>query len=1569
MLLFAVVGALFVHIATSTAQPGIAATRGPAAGDVETAAESSLPSGASGDWWRRVQRGLAATEYHPSRNAKGLQAPNRAHNLRTYFGARGIRLHDRTAVGGPELAGLSLVGTGRGTALAPVAAGTVTQAGRRVEIRRAGIVEWYENTPRGLEQGFTLAARARGEGALVLKLSVEHARARLMDKSIELATDSGRRLRYGKLIATDATGRILPSRLEAPSPDRLRLVVDDTAASYPVVIDPLITEAPDTILESNQPGPLDSEPPAFGWSVSGAGDVNGDGFADVIVGAWGWDGGDSVEGAAFVFLGRPGGIVDAYPLSAHAWIESGQAQARLGWSVSGAGDVNGDGFDDIVVGAYLYRSTGAAFVFYGSASGIGANSPFPASPLDADASIFADQLGSFFAFSVAGAGDVNNDGFGDIIVGAPLAGSGNPGAAVVFHGSPAGITGTGFGDADAVLIPNPADQPATNAGLLGGAVAAAGDVNGDGFADVIVTSGDTAVVFLGSPTGLEGNHPGDAHAVVTLDAATSMTSVAGAGDVNGDGFDDIIMGARFYPIQSPTTQEGAAFVFLGSALGIPSTGTSQAHAAFFGNLGAEWLGITVAGVGDVNGDGFDEVAIAARVYPGSLDGEGVAHVFLGGPDGIVAGGLADAFVRLAPGQSRASIHLDTFSASVAGAGDVDGDGFADVILGAPFYDAGDEDEGATFVYLGGSTPAILNQPPVPVAGPDQVVFDLDDSGSATVRVDGRASFDPDGFIVSNAWFEGETLLGTSPVLTTSLAGTGDHIVVLTVTDNDGTTRGDPVTIRVEGASSANVTADAQHITAPPTVDSFTASPATITAGGSATLSWTTTGATDVSIDNGVGAVAVDGSVTVTPAVTTTYTLTATSAGGTATASASVTVNPAPPTVDSLAASPSTITAGETTTLSWRTTGATSALLSIEGVGVVTVAVDGSVPVSPSATTAYVLTATSTEGTATASTIVTVRPAEALTITRLEFRANRNEWRIEGTSSIPGPDNTMTLYTGPTAPGPVILGTAAVDGLGVWDFRERQSSVAPDSTGTISILSSQGGKWEGISGTGPADPSGDPPPTVDSFTAAPATITAGETTTLSWTTTGATDVSIDNGVGVVAVDGSVTVTPTATTTYTLTATGAGGTATSSATVTVNPAPPTVDSFTAAPTTITAGETTTLSWTTSGATGASIDNDVGAVAVDGNVTVSPTATTTYTLTATGAGGTATSSATVTVNPAPPTVDSFTAAATTITAGETTTLSWTTSGATGVSIDNDVGAVAVDGNVTVSPTATTIYTLTATGAGGTATSSATVTVNPAPPTVDSFTAAATTITAGETTTLSWATTGATDVSIDNGVGAVAVDGNVTVTPTATTTYTLTATGAGGTATAVVVVTVNPPPPTVDSFTVAPATITVGETTTLSWTTTGAAGVSIDNGVGPAGLDGSITVSPTATTTYTLTGTGTGGTATAVVAVTVNPPPPSVDSFTVTPATITAGETTTLSWATTAAIGVSIDNGVGPGAVDGSVTVSPTVTTTYTLTATGTGGAVTAVVAVTVNPPPPTAVHRMGGAQHRPVSRTDDA
>ena len=104
-----------------------------------------------------TQQGLAMREYEASENGLGLQAPNRAHDLRIYFTTSGIRVHDRTPEAA-ELLALSLTAIGRGDALMPVPPGELVSQGARVEIRRPGLVEWYENSPAGLEQGFTLAA-------------------------------------------------------------------------------------------------------------------------------------------------------------------------------------------------------------------------------------------------------------------------------------------------------------------------------------------------------------------------------------------------------------------------------------------------------------------------------------------------------------------------------------------------------------------------------------------------------------------------------------------------------------------------------------------------------------------------------------------------------------------------------------------------------------------------------------------------------------------------------------------------------------------------------------------------------------------------------------------------------------------------------------------------------------------------------------------------------------------------------------------------------------------------------------------------------------------------------------------------------------------------------------------------------------------------------------------------------------------------------------------------------------------------------------------------------------------
>ena len=300
----------------------------------------------------------------------------------------------------------------------------------------------------------------------------------------------------------------------------------------------------------------------------------------------------------------------------------------------------------------------------------------------------------------------------------------------------------------------------------------------------------------------------------------------------------------------------------------------------------------------------------------------------------------------------------------------------------------------------------------------------------------------------------------------------------------------------------------------------------------------------------------------------------------------------------------------------------------------------------------------------------------------------------------------------------------------------------------------------------------PQPDIVSFVAAAETITAGDAAAL----TAVFDfgfATVDNGVGAVTSDTPTSVTPTATTTYTLTTSNsASRRVTKSVTVTVVPAPE-ITSFVSAAGTITAGQAVDLTAVFADGT-ASIDNGVGAVSSNTPTSVSPTATTTYTLTATNAAGTAvTSAVTVTVVPAPE-ITSFVSAAGTITAGQAVDLTAVFADGT-ASIDNGVGAVTSNTPTSVSPTATTTYTLTATNAIGTAvTSAVTVTVVPAPE-ITSFVSAAGTITAGQAVDLTAVFAGGT-ASIDNAVGAVASNTPASASPTSTTTFRLTVTNSLG-------------------------------------------------------------------------------------------------------------------------------------------------------------------------------------------------
>ena len=266
-----------------------------------------------------------------------------------------------------------------------------------------------------------------------------------------------------------------------------------------------------------------------------------------------------------------------------------------------------------------------------------------------------------------------------------------------------------------------------------------------------------------------------------------------------------------------------------------------------------------------------------------------------------------------------------------------------------------------------------------------------------------------------------------------------------------------------------------------------------------------------------------------------------------------------------------------------------------------------------------------------------------------------------------------------------------------------TSVQPRPPGSCSPASKPG-----IGGvTCPIAPIGSPVPTVN-LTASPTAIASGGSSTLSWTSTNATSVTINQGIGTVAASGSRAVSPAATTTYTITATNSSGSVTDSVTITVDSSP--TATLSASPATINSGQSSTLTWTTSNATSVSISPGVGAVTASGSVTVSPGTTTTYTLTATNSSGSVTRTATVTVTTTtPPPVPTVTLGASpaTITSGESTTLTWTSANASSVTIDQGIGTVAANGSRSVSPTATTTYTITAANSSGSVTATATVTV----------------------------------------------------------------------------------------------------------------------------------------------------------------------------------------------------------------------------------------------------------------------
>ncbi len=451
---------------------------------------------------------------------------------------------------------------------------------------------------------------------------------------------------------------------------------------------------------------------------------------------------------------------------------------------------------------------------------------------------------------------------------------------------------------------------------------------------------------------------------------------------------------------------------------------------------------------------------------------------------------------------------------------------------------------------------------------------------------------------------------------------------------------------------------------------------------------------------------------------------------------------------------------------------------------------------------------------------------------------------------------------------------------------------------------------------------------------------GNSVKLTWSAGCADTVTMNQGIGDLAAQGSITVTPESLPiTYTVTATNERGPVSRSVTLyPINPS----GTLSADPAVLKVGDSSTLTWTSNRATSCAITPDVGEVDCNGSVTVTPVRPTTYTLKMVGPGGTAYSYAGVTF--VAPVADLKTSA-TTIKQGESVKLTWVYANATSCVIDQNIGAVELGGEVTVTPSVTTTYTMTSTGPGGVAKDSVTITVIPTnpPPTV-TLTAQENIIIRGNSTTLNWDSSYADSLAIQPGIGPVATSGSTAVTPEATTTYTATATGPGGTTTASRTITVVQPAPTL-TLQATPATVMNGESAQLTWSSSYADKVVFNQGIGTVALQGSLTVSPSQTTTYIATATGPGGTVSKNVVVTVNYPKPTA-TFSAAPLKVIEGNSTLLSWSTTNAQSVSINPGIGTVAANGTISVTPAENTTYTLTATGQGGTTEESVDVTVIP-----------------------
>jgi Ca2+-binding RTX toxin-like protein len=496
-----------------------------------------------------------------------------------------------------------------------------------------------------------------------------------------------------------------------------------------------------------------SENDQSGFSVASAGDVNGDGIDDLIIGARIADPNGVNTGASYVVFGKDTTVAGDFAANIDLGALDGTNGFRIsgvglvdqaGSAVASAGDVNGDGINDLIIGARSAdvngSDSGASYVVFGrdtaTAGDFAANIDLGTLDGTNGFRLTGAAAEDYSGFSVASAGDVNGDGVDDLIVGAWNADPNGAysGASYVVFGKETATAGAFAADLNLGALDGTNGFRISGVAAndqSGSSVASAGDVNGDGVDDLIVgawnadpngaDSGASYVVF-GKDTATAGAFAANLE-LSALDGTNGFRisgvalgdvsgySVASAGDVNGDGVDDLIVGAR--NADANGLNSGASYVVFGKDTAVAGAFAADLNlSALDGTNGfriggvaaGDQSGYSVASAGDVNGDGVDDLIVGARSADPNGLSSGSSYVVFGRNTAVAGAFAANFDLGSLDGSNGVRIDgaaiNDASGRSVASAGDLNGDGFDDLIIGANGVDANGNNSGASYVIFG-----------------------------------------------------------------------------------------------------------------------------------------------------------------------------------------------------------------------------------------------------------------------------------------------------------------------------------------------------------------------------------------------------------------------------------------------------------------------------------------------------------------------------------------------------------------------------------------------------------------------------------------------------------------------------------------------------------------------------------------------------------------------------------------------------------------------------------------------------------------------------------------------------